>query len=404
MRPITLGRAILDEASDRSFALDPGLAAFAGLLLAYVTALAALATLSPFDFGRVPLHGYSLWLSRSDIALNLALLFPAGFLFRLARGGRGGASCWDALALGLAFSFALELLQTFLPSRVSSPIDVLTNGLGAWAGALTHSRLGPWLDQRLQKQLSLHLPLANILYLLVPLCSLDALSTPHWQAGAGALPLAAFMAWIAAGLYKHRLLAGQRPFAWRYSCAIGAVFGVGYLPSASSLPLLLAALSGSTVCLTRLAIAVVARIPKTERRFVPSTIRGALPWFLGYLLILGVRSRLDPQFVAGQPDAMLLLRDVAAFTLFGYLVSELRARSMASSVRVVVSAVAVGALIGAVCILLRDGERALVASLQAVLALALATLTGAIIHRAQLRLVRSWGHSWRPPSPVARAR
>jgi glycopeptide antibiotics resistance protein len=405
MRPIALGRGVHDEASDRGFVLDPGLSAFAGLLLSYVAALATLATLSPFDFVATPTHGYSLWLSRSDVALNLALLFPAGFLLRLARTGRGGLACLDALGLGLAFSLLLESLQTFLPSRVSSPVDVLTNGLGAWAGALTHARLRPWLDRRLQKQLSLHLPLANILYLSVPLCSLDALALESWQQALGVLPLVAFMAWIAAGLYEHRLLAGQPPFAFRYALAIAALFAIGYLPLAVSSPLLYAALSCSMVCLTRLTIAVAARVPKTERRFVLATIRGALPWFLVYLLMLSVRTRLAQ--AAGFPrdgsqaQAFLLLRDVAAFTLFGYLVSELHARSVLSTARVLARAICAAVLIGSACVALRNEPGALIQSFQSVAVSAIAALTGALIHRAQLRLVRSWGHSWRPPRPTA---
>ena len=383
--------------------VDPGLSLFAGVLLGYVMLMAALATLSPFDFVAKPVfHHYAWWFSGGDVALNLVLLFPAGFLLRLSRRGRGYAWCLDALGLGLMFSMLLELLQAYLPARVTSPIDVLTNGLGAWAGAALHERVRPWLDRRLHQQLSLHLPLANILYLLVPLYALDALSLSRWQECIGALPLVAFTAWIAAALYKHRLLGGDGPFAWRFSLAIGCLLGFGYVPAAVRFAAVCPLLSVCGTILTRASIAAEAVLTGGERRFVVTTVRRALPWFVGYLFLLGCRAWLSADTSAAeyadiQTRVLILLRDVAAFTLLGYLVSELHAREPLRPRDVLERAAALGMTLAAISASLHLRATSLQV-FQATLSLSAAAVLGAIIHRAQLRLVRSWGHSLRPPS------
>ena len=57
-------------------------------------------------------------------------------------------------------------------------LDVLTNSLGAWLGALAHDRLSKQstFDARLVGRLSLELPLMGLVYLLVPLLSLASLA------------------------------------------------------------------------------------------------------------------------------------------------------------------------------------------------------------------------------------
>lgn len=391
------------------FILDPGLPRFARVLLCYVLGLAALATLSPFDFDLRHPHGYVWETSASDVALNLAFLFPVGFLLRLARAERAWPLALDALCLGLAVSLVLELSQLFLPSRVTSPTDVLTNGLGAWGGGLAHARIGRYLDRRLQRQLSLHLPLANLLYLSVPLLSLDALATRRWEACAAELPLAMFIAVIAAGLYKHRLEGAEVPFPNVFAGSMGLVFGIGYLPVVVRSGAVWAAGVLLMAALTRLVIAFGTRLPSSERRFVQITIRRAAPWYLAFVLVLGSQAtlaswlRLDAPMsggviAGGQVLALQLLRDVTAFTLFGYLGSELHARSSETTLRVlgrvmswtVPTALFVGGL------RVHSFSDAIFGK---ILLLCFGALAGGVIHRTQLRLVRSWSRTTqRPPS------
>lgn len=56
---------------------------------------------------------------------------------------RRGQAVLGATALGLALSILLESVQTYLPTRVASNVDVLCNAAGAFAGALAGLALAP---------------------------------------------------------------------------------------------------------------------------------------------------------------------------------------------------------------------------------------------------------------------
>jgi VanZ family protein len=114
-------------------------------LLAYVV-LAIYAGLSPWsgwrDLGVSPLAFVTAPLPRHltsfDIAVNIAAYFPLGVLGMLALHPRAkGAGALVAVGL-LAFVVAgtIEALQTFLPPRVPSNVDLATNILGAFLGAV----------------------------------------------------------------------------------------------------------------------------------------------------------------------------------------------------------------------------------------------------------------------------
>ena len=79
-----------------------------------------------------------------DLVTNFAAYLPLGFLALLAlhphvRGRRAFAVAGLA---GCFLSMNLEALQTFLPSRIPSNLDLTTNGLGAFAGAGLALRFG----------------------------------------------------------------------------------------------------------------------------------------------------------------------------------------------------------------------------------------------------------------------
>jgi VanZ family protein len=90
---------------------------------------------TPFAFVTAP---FPRSLARFDVVTNVLGYVPLGFLAVLSvyprmRGGK-------ALALGigcsLAFSFVLESLQSYLPTRTSSNVDLLANAAGGTAGAV----------------------------------------------------------------------------------------------------------------------------------------------------------------------------------------------------------------------------------------------------------------------------
>jgi VanZ family protein len=74
----------------------------------------------------------------SDVVLNLAAYGPLGFFLALALLPRMHPrnAALIATLCGTALSIVMEVLQNFAPLRVSSNLDVLTNGLGAMLGAL----------------------------------------------------------------------------------------------------------------------------------------------------------------------------------------------------------------------------------------------------------------------------
>lgn len=93
--------------------------------------------IAPWAFLASPLPRY--W-TGFDVAANVAGYMPLGGLLALSAMRRGGSPRVRAVALAtlaaLALSLAMEMLQSYLPSRVASNVDLALNVAGAWAGAL----------------------------------------------------------------------------------------------------------------------------------------------------------------------------------------------------------------------------------------------------------------------------
>jgi VanZ family protein len=79
-----------------------------------------------------------------DVALNVLAYVPLGILASLHFRQRSAKvrALLQAVALGAALSFAMECLQLFIATRISSLYDVLANTAGALAGALIF--IDPW--------------------------------------------------------------------------------------------------------------------------------------------------------------------------------------------------------------------------------------------------------------------
>lgn len=90
-----------------------------------------------------------------DLALNVLAYLPLGLLLALALYPRmrGGTALAAAAALAAGLSMLLEALQNYLPARIASNLDVLTNLAGAALGALAGVLLAPRLidGRRLQR-------------------------------------------------------------------------------------------------------------------------------------------------------------------------------------------------------------------------------------------------------------
>ena len=163
------------------------------VLLARYLALAWLGlvvygSLHPFagwrDTGVSPLAflegGWPRYWTAFDLAANVAVYLPLGFFLALALRGLPGRFSALILAtlLSVMVSFALEAVQTWLPSRVPSNVDLACNALGGLLGAAWAQATGPRIFLRIaawQHRLIAPIPHAELgltllgLWLLIPL-------------------------------------------------------------------------------------------------------------------------------------------------------------------------------------------------------------------------------------------
>lgn len=144
----------------------PRLARDFALAITFLTAYACLHPFSgwhaigvgPFDFLRAPWPRYFTW---TDIWLNVLGFMPLAFAWAtVLRGGRKpGRVVLAVWLVGTGISLCVETVQNYLPTRVSSNIDLATNSLGALLGACAGVRWGRifapggpianWLDRRI---------------------------------------------------------------------------------------------------------------------------------------------------------------------------------------------------------------------------------------------------------------
>lgn len=80
-------------------------------------------------------------LAAFDVVVNVLAYVPFGALLVLALYPRlrGAGAAAAAALIGLAVSVTVEAIQTYLPARVASNVDLATNGLGALLGAIAAS-------------------------------------------------------------------------------------------------------------------------------------------------------------------------------------------------------------------------------------------------------------------------
>lgn len=126
--------------------------------LAWILAVAYLllivyASLQPFRDWRFPppeiLHflgaPWPRYVTLEDLLINVAAYAPLGFLLAVALRERFSAptAVLAAAALAALLSLAMESAQMFLPTRIASNVDLLTNGAGGLFGAMAAPLLSP---------------------------------------------------------------------------------------------------------------------------------------------------------------------------------------------------------------------------------------------------------------------
>ncbi len=97
----------------------------------------------PWAFLSGPLPKY--W-TGFDVAINVLGYMPLGFLLVLSalRSQRTRYAVVVATLLACALSATMESLQSYLPARVASNVDLMLNGVGAWLGAVLAWRMERW--------------------------------------------------------------------------------------------------------------------------------------------------------------------------------------------------------------------------------------------------------------------
>ena len=171
------------------------------LAVAYL-ALVVHASLYPFAGWRAPVESavafvfadWPFYITAADIVLNVLGYLPMGLLLTLALMGRmhSASAAVVGVAAAAGVSFVLELLQAWLPARIPSNVDLLSNAAGALLGAGIAMAFGSrWLLSgelyRLRERHFRPGPATDIGFVLLAFWLMTQLNAEIWLFGNGDL-------------------------------------------------------------------------------------------------------------------------------------------------------------------------------------------------------------------------
>jgi glycopeptide antibiotics resistance protein len=379
-------------------------------LLAFVLAVVLVITLQPFEFRWPTSLRVSTETLPFDVVANVALFVPLGFLYRLARppGGRlPRQAAARVFALGLALSGVVECAQLLEADRFASPVDVLTNGLGALLGAWLHAALSARLraGAQLVGRLALELPLVSLVYLLVPLCVLDALTVGDSVARLALLAALGLFGASILGAVQGAYLAPAGLLSARAAAAAAAGwFLVGALPAVAArpalvVPLMLGVAATAWLRATRTERAHRAPAARADRRFELDALRTAAPFYGAYLMLLPLTTDVGALEGLTRLTIFRAVESLTAFVVLGFVLAEALGRGerpYRDDARVVALWSLAAALVSAV--LHAGGLPTLAAAPGVLVSLAASTYGGWLYHlqRAHVRcLVNESGREFR---------
>ncbi len=93
-----------------------------------------------------------------DAVRNVVLFAGWGAVWLVTAGGAAGRAIRGATATGAALSLLVEAAQLTSPVRTASPLDLLTNTLGAFAGAVFTAGLGRSLERSIGRRSFVGMP------------------------------------------------------------------------------------------------------------------------------------------------------------------------------------------------------------------------------------------------------
>lgn len=328
--------ATLVSAASKSFS-QLGLA-----ILAYVLGVTLIITLLPFQFRRPEQWRVMMTGDAVDIIANVLMFVPLGFLYRLGTRHHARHTTMRVLWIGAIVSSAIETAQLFEIERYTSPLDIATNALGAWLGALAADRVATRLREgdAVVGRFSLELPLMGLVYLIIPLLWLNALAAGNdlFHASLSVL-VAVFGASILGGLQRSHFGPDRGVAAQTTAAATMVWYVAGTFPLLARAPGVVGvgAVVAGLLAWRRGAVGYPGE--GIERRYEVPVLRSTVPAYVAYLAILGASPLLGGvggwSASLGFPgvatewtkvEILRLLELVAAFTLLGYMLAEFRGR------------------------------------------------------------------------------
>lgn len=256
---------------------------------------------NPLVFLAAPLPRY---ITRTDIVTNILAYLPVGFFvaailrsyMRLRR-----AVLW-AMLFGLIFSLAMEVLQMFLPSRISSNLDILTNAIGTVLGAMLFrfAEIWRWPGQQLfvwRTRWFMAGPLVNIGLLLLCVWALSQLSLQLPSLVAGNLRTRFTPFWEAWADFSQFGL-GQALVYCLEITGLGLFTAVIIKPGHRMVALLFALLSGA-IALKFLAAAILIKFSALVRLLSLEALAGLVCGLVVVGLVLFTRRLRRPYLPAG---------------------------------------------------------------------------------------------------------
>jgi len=306
--------------------------------LGFVACIVLVMTLEPFRFSVVS-NVRLLWIgSIGDIANNVLLFVPLGFLFGAGRRKQVFLFNTDVFIAAVIFSSVIETIQVFIPERYTTFSDVVANGFGAWSDALHYDFLRKQPNEEtVSRVISLNLPLSVIIYLLVPVIWLMLLAGGgfYYNLFLTLLPVT-IAGMIITSVYVNRL---KGTAVSRKSVVLFSLCWLilSCFPILFDKPVFVTGLAFYMAGLTLVLIRTPGLLP--EKRFESITLKRVLPVYVVYLLLLfslpvpDSFSRfsiiIGPNISLLPPDQFIpvqMAEFIAVYTLLGYMTASLRSR------------------------------------------------------------------------------